>query len=661
MLPLLFSALLGSVSVSGHVVPRPRSLTPRQTTDAYEGYLFLYFTGDTTEGENIYLAASNGNNALDWTELNAEEPVLTSSMGTGGLRDPFVMRSNDGGTFYVLATDLSIGSGTSWDDAVRTGSRYIEIWETNDFVTWSDQRHVEVSPATAGMTWAPEAYWDDELSTYVVYWASALYDEADTEHTGESYDRMMYATTDDFVTFSEPQIWQDSGASRIDSTVLEVDGVYYRFTKDEGAVTGCTDIIEESSSDLTATLDSWTTIASCIGENAGTSQVEGPTIFKSNPDDANGENYYLFVDEYTGNGYLPLVTADIANPDWTIAESYSLPTSPRHGTVLSLTADELSTLTSSSAKRQVKKDIVKRDSPVLSGYNADPNLILFGDTYYIYPTTDGFPGWGGQTFYSWKSTDLVTWTQSDEPFLTLDGENGNVPWATGNAWSPTIMERDGKYYFYFSGQNPTFDYKTIGVAVADSPEGPFTAQAEPMIDNTEAVTTNQVIDPAAFLDPETGKYLLYWGNGVPLMAELNDDMISINEDTIIELEGLTDFTEASFMNYRDGIYHLTYSVGSTNNADYHVNYATASSATGPFTYQGVLLEQDESQGILGPASASILNIPDSDDWYICYHRFAIPNGNGTQREVTIDRVYFDTDGLMEQVVPTLEGVDARTV
>ncbi|CAJ2506513.1 Uu.00g006430.m01.CDS01 [Anthostomella pinea] len=661
MRSLVLSALVGSVPIAANYIPRPASKVQRQATDVFEGYAFAYFTGDTTAGENIYFAASNGNDALDWIELNGGKPVLTSSMGTGGLRDPFIMRSVEGDTFYILATDLSIGSGTSWDDAVRTGSRYLEIWESSDLVTWSDQRHVLVSPETAGMTWAPEAYYDDELGTYVVYWASALYDESDTNHTGDTYDKMLYATTDDFTTFSEPQTWQDAGSARIDSTVLEVDGVYYRFTKDEGASTGCTDIIEESSTYLTATLDSWTQIATCIGANAGTGAVEGPSIFKSNPDDVNGDKYYLFVDEYTDRGYIPLESTSISSPDWQISSSYTLPTSPRHGTVMPIMAAELLAFTAawtasgSAAKRSTQKD--KRDSPVLAGYYADPNIAVFGDTFYIYPTTDGIPDWGGNVFYTWKSTDLQTWTRSDEPFLTLNETAGNVPWATGNAWAPTIIDRYGSYYFYFSGQNPTYDWKTIGVAVADSPEGPFTAQDEAMILNNEALTTNQAIDPATFLDPATGKYYLCWGNGVALMAELGDDMISIKEDTLIAPEGLTDFREGSFMNYRDGLYHMTYSIDDTRSEDYRVGYATASSATGPFTYQGVILQKDESQGILATGHNSIINLPGTDDWYIAYHRFAIPNGNGTMREVTIDVLNFDADtGLIQEVIPTLESV-----
>ena len=311
---------------------------------AFEGYTFAYFTGNTLEGENIYFAASNGNNALSWTELNGGKPVLTSSYGEKGLRDPFIIRSPEGDTFYLIATDLSIGGGTSWGDSQTVGSKYIEVWESHDLVHWSDQRHVRVSPDTAGNTWAPEAYYDETLGQYVVFWASKIYPADDPNHTANVPNSMMYATTRDFVTFSEPQVWQ-GGISRIDSTVIKADGVYQRFTKDEGAgTTGCSDIIQESSTVLTAPLKDWTQVTSCIGKNAGTGAVEGPSIFKSNPGDVNGDKYYLFVDEYGGRGYIPLATTDIAHPNWQVPANYKLPSSPRHGTVMPVTAEELAAL-----------------------------------------------------------------------------------------------------------------------------------------------------------------------------------------------------------------------------------------------------------------------------------------------------------------------------
>ncbi|KAH8723404.1 glycosyl hydrolase [Phaeosphaeriaceae sp. PMI808] len=625
--------------------------------DAFEGYAFAYFTGNSKAGENIFLAASNGNNALSWKELNNGQPIITSSQGTKGLRDPFVIRSAEGDKFFMLATDLSIGSGTSWGDSVRSGSLYLEIWESKDLKTWSQQRHVKVSPDTAGNTWAPEAYYDSGLGAYVVFWASSIYASNDPNHTGNTYHRMLYVTTRDFVTFSAPVVWQDAGMSRIDSTVIQDGQTFYRFTKDEGASgTGCSDIIQERSSSLRATLPSWTRVTACIGKNAGTSAVEGPTVFKSNPNDVNGNKFYLFVDEYGGRGYIPLETTDIGNPQWKVQ--------PRHGTVVPITKKELAALTGTTAKREVspKSRLQKRTSPVLPGLYADPNIAIFGNEYYIYATTDGFPGWSGKVFYVWKSPDLVQWTRSSTPFLTLNGTSGNVPWASGDAWAPTIIARNGKYYFYFSGNNPTFNRKTIGVAVADSPNGPFTAQPKPFILNNEAVTTGQAIDSAAFLDPTTGRYYLFWGNGSPpLYAELADDMISLKPNSIRAIRGLNDFREGMFVNYRKGLFHLTYSIDDTGSENYRVGYATSTSVDGPWTYRGVILQKNASKGILATGHSSIVNVPCTDDWYIAYHRFAIPNGSGTNRETTIDRIFFDDNGFIKTVVPTLESVPAQRI
>ncbi|USP72896.1 glycoside hydrolase family 43 protein [Curvularia clavata] len=637
--------------------------------EPFQGYAFAYFTGNSIAGEKIYMAASQGNNALKWTELNGGQPVLASTQGTKGLRDPFVIRSNEGDKFFLLATDLSIGSGTSWGDAVKFGSLYLEIWESNDLKTWSKQRHVKVSPSNAGNTWAPEAYYDSSIGSYVVFWASSLYDASDVNRTGPTYHRMLYVTTRDFVTFSEPKVWQDAGMSRIDTTVIKEGSTYYRFTKDEGGTgTNCADIIQESSTSFLAPVSGWTRVAACIGKNAGTSAVEGPTVFKANDGDVNGKKFYLFVDEYTNRGYIPLETTDIAKPSWKVSASYSLPRSPRHGTVIPVTAAELAGLRSGLSSREAtvaargSSRLSTRSSPVLPGLYADPNIVVFGKEYYIYATTDGFAGWGGNVFYTWKSPDLVSWARSEKPFLTLNGTSGNVPWATGNAWAPTIIERGGKYYFYFSGQNAKYNRKTIGVAVANSPEGPFTAQPEAMILNNESLKTGQAIDPAVFRDPTTGKYYIFWGNGTPaLYAELADDMVSLKNGTIRSISGLTDFREGIFVNYRKGLFHLTYSIDDTGSENYRVGYATSTSVDGPWTYRGVILQKNTTLGILATGHSSIINVPGTDDWYIAYHRFHIPDGDGTHRETTIDRVYFDASGFIKPVVPTLTSVQPQRV
>lgn len=635
----------------------------RDAEQDYAGYLFAYFAGEGyADGEQVYFGLSEGNDPLHYQDLNGNQPVLTSAVGEQGVRDPFIIRSPENDRFYMIATDLRIHGNGDWDGAQRHGSRSIVVWESEDLITWSDERLVEVSPPEAGNTWAPEAYWDEEQGRFVVFWASKLYAEDDPDHTGDSYNRMMYATTSDFTTFSEPRVWVDPGYSVIDSTVArDDDGTYYRFTKDERnntSTTPCSKFILSERSDTLTDTD-WDFVTECIGkENSlggGIERGEGPTIFRSND---SGE-WYLFIDEFGGQGYVPFVADSLDAPQWRKADDFTMPSRPRHGTVLPVTADEYERLLEhygDGAQAEEPQDDAA-GSPVLPGLWADPNIVQFDDRYYLYATTDGHPGWGGKEFYAWTSKDLAEWERTEEPILTLDGANGDVPWATGNAWAPTIAERDGKYYFYFSGHHPGLDRKTIGVAVADSPTGPFTAEPEPMITNDEPVTTGQAIDPAWFRDPVSGKHYLFWGNGGPLYAELNDDMVSVDESTIRPVEGLPDFREGLFVNHRDGKYHLTYSIDDTGSEDYRVGYATSSSIDGPWTYRGLLLEKDPSLGIVGTGHSSILNVSGTDDWYIAYHRHAIPDGDGTHRETTIDRIEVDDDGLFRPVTPTLESIE----
>jgi hypothetical protein len=226
---------------------------------------------------------------------------------------------------------------------MRHGSLYLEIWESTDLVHWSDQRHVRVSADTAGMTWAPEATYDPTLGAYVVYWASNLYRADDPDHTGSTYPRMMYATTRDFHTFSEPKVWNDPGKGVIDATVIRHGDTYYRFTTDDKLIGSCDrDIVQERSTSLTA-VDlpgtkprNWQLVSDCIRTKAGTDWVEGPTVFKSNTED----KWYLFADETPKRGYLPFETTDLAGGKWRMPTDYALPANPRHGTVLPITQAE---------------------------------------------------------------------------------------------------------------------------------------------------------------------------------------------------------------------------------------------------------------------------------------------------------------------------------
>lgn len=241
-----------------------------QAATTYGGYLFAYFTGEgTATGEQIYFAASRGNDPLRYDVLNGGKPALVSTAGTKGVRDPFVLRKQDG-TFVLIATDLRMYQGPSWDQVQRTGSRSIVIWESADLVTWSAPRLTQVADATAGNVWAPEAYYDAATGRYVVFWASKLYAASDPGHTANTYNRMMFATTTDFRTFSAPQVWVDPGYSVIDSTVIADAGTYYRFTKDERSASSGSPcgkfILQQKSTSLTSR--TYSSVAECIGKGS---------------------------------------------------------------------------------------------------------------------------------------------------------------------------------------------------------------------------------------------------------------------------------------------------------------------------------------------------------------------------------------------------------
>jgi hypothetical protein len=304
---------------------------------AYAGYLFSYMLGEgSSTGEQVYFALSQGNDPTRWRQLNGGRAVMTSNVGTRGARDPFIVRSPQGDRFYQIATDLRIYGNGNWDAAQRTGSKSIVVWESTDLSTWSAPRLVRVSPDTAGNTWAPEAYYDETLGQYVVYWAAKLYATSDPNHTATTYNRMMYATTSDFRTFSAPQVWVDKGYSTIDATMIKHNGTYYRFTKDERSASQSTCgkfILAETSA--TILNRNYAFLRDCIGRGT-LSQGEGPLVFKSNTE----QRWYMYIDEYGGRGYIPFTTTDLNSGQWTAVSSYTLPGRPRHGTVLPVTQAE---------------------------------------------------------------------------------------------------------------------------------------------------------------------------------------------------------------------------------------------------------------------------------------------------------------------------------
>lgn len=603
----------------------------------FAGYLFAYFKGNAVADEAVCFAIST--DGYTYRALNDNQPILESKLisKTGGVRDPHILRGYDGKTFYMVLTDMTSSKG--WDS-----NRGMVLLKSQDLVHWSHQT-IDIQQRFKGQealkrVWAPQTIFDPSVGKYMVYWSM--------QH-GNDPDIIYYAYANkEFTDFeSDPKVLflPKNGKSCIDGDIIEKNGLFYLFYKTEGHGNGIKLAITDS-----LTSGKWI-------EQPGYKQqtkdaVEGSSVFKINQSD----KYILMYDVY-GKGKYQFCISDDLDRFKVIDHEIDMDFHPRHGTIISVSRQELIDLTSKWGK---PKDIqfTFRKNPVLDGFYADPDVLYSNKTkrYYIYPTSDGFDGWGGYYFKTFSSPDLSKW--KDEGVI-LDLKK-DVAWGPRNAWAPTITEKkvknDYKYYYYFTAA------QKIGVAVADLPTGPFKDSGKPLIDfKPEGVKGGQEIDPAAFNDPKSGKSYLYWGNGYLAVAELNKDMVSIKKNTVKVITPDKTFREGAYVVYRKGRYYFFWSEDDTRSENYRVRYGTATSPDGPITVpeNNLVLQKDPAKGIYGTGHNSILQIPGKDEWYIVYHRFNYPKGidmgdaAGFNREVCMDRLYFDDEGNVIPVVPTL--------
>ncbi|GAB2572115.1 family 43 glycosylhydrolase [Gracilibacillus alcaliphilus] len=586
-------------------------------------YVLVHFIGEEKNGEQVYFSVSQ--DGLHFHDLNTGQPVLQSTIGEEGVRDPFLIRDAKHGKFYIIATDLRIEKGLGWEYAQEKGSRDIIIWESTDLVYWEGPRAVSVGVPEAGNVWAPEAIYDEEKESFLVFWASKV----DGKH------RMYASYTADFKGFSDPFVYMEKDRDVIDSTVAYENGYYYRFTKDETT----SRIIMERAKNLTGIYENVS--SPVLEELAG---VEGPEIYQL-PD---GNTWCLIVDRFMeGKGYMILQSNHLSSGHFTVLdeEAYDFGQhQKRHGGVLPITTDEYQRLLR----------YYDQKNPVLPGLHADPDLVSFNGMFYLYPTTDGFTGWSGTSFKVFQSKDL---DQFEDAVEIVQLTSDQVPWAVGSAWAPCITSRNGYYYYYFCGKRPD-GLSCIGMAQSSSPTGPFTAEAEPIL--TPEMIDQYGLDMAQMIDPaiyeEAGEYYILFGNGeTGAIAKLTEDMAGIHEETIKNLRGLENFREAVTVLKRDNLYHFTWSCDDTGSENYHVNYGVSTSLYGPIEYKYPILTKNSAKHILGTGHHSILQIPGTDSFYIAYHRFGtpleqFPEGKGYHRETCISPLDFNQDGLMRPVI-----------
>lgn len=294
-------------------------------------------------------------------------------------------------------------------------------------------------------------------------------------------------------------------------------------------------------------------------------------------------------------------------------------------------------------------------NPLFEGWYADPEVRVFAEKYWIYPTFSA--KYGQQVFLdAFSSSDLATWEKHPRILDTAA-----VKWANRAMWAPSIVEKNGKYYLFFGANDIQNDFEKggIGVAVADNPAGPFRDYLrKPLVDKFH--NGAQPIDQFVFKDANGQFYLLYGGWRHCNIARLNDDFtgfLPFPDGTVFKEITPEGYVEGSFMFIRNGKYYFMWSEGGWTGPDYSVAYAVADSPLGPFERIGKVLQQDPKIAT-GAGHHSVLQIPKKDEWYIVYHRRPLTETDGNSRQVCIERLFFDEKGLIKPVILSNEGVPA---
>jgi beta-xylosidase len=283
-------------------------------------------------------------------------------------------------------------------------------------------------------------------------------------------------------------------------------------------------------------------------------------------------------------------------------------------------------------------------------FTADPAALVVGDTVYLYAGHDQARPGQNYTMHEWlvySSKDMKTWTAHGSPLKPTD-----FSWARDEAWASQVMEKGGKYYWFVATESKARG-KAIGVAVADSPTGPFKdAIGKPLVSPEMTKDRDnhgwEDIDPTVFTDGD-GTTWLFWGNRTCYYAKLKATLTEL--DGPIQIADVPEFTEAPWVHKRGELYYLTYATGFPE----RIAYATASKITGPWTPRGILAEVAGNSNTIHQAIVEF-----NGQWYFIYHNGAmqVPNEGGSfRRSVCVDYLYYNADGSMKRVVQSTEGTD----
>ncbi len=287
------------------------------------------------------------------------------------------------------------------------------------------------------------------------------------------------------------------------------------------------------------------------------------------------------------------------------------------------------------------------NQPLVPDNLADPTIVRFGDTYYLYATSDIGDSKSDLSTSGnpvvWKSRDFVNWSFEG---VILPG----IDWSKYRYWAPgRVILHKGKYYLYFTCEGPTH------VAVSDSPEGPFKLVNGP--EHFTGKETNSAvaddIDGCPFIDDD-GKGYIFWRRRKA--ARLTDDYLRTTGESITIPTGWKGYSEGPQMFKRKGIYYYLYTNGGY--ADYQYGYVMSDkSPLGPFTVpqNDIILSTDVNQNIWGPGHGFVFNKNNTDEWYFVFLEYGI---GGTSRQIYVSRLEFNPDGTIRPVRINNKGVGA---
>ncbi len=688
--------------------------------EKYEAYLFAYFTGNTAGDEAIHFAVSEDGLNFRALNNNKAIIASDTISETGGVRDPHIIRCADGKTFYMVLTDLYASKMgwtnyamvlmkstdlINWESSiVNIPKRFPEkfgdvnrVWapetiydeETGKYMIYFSMKQGD-DPDKIYYAYANEDFTDLETLPEQLFYCptnNACIDANLIKKDGKFYLFHKSETGDPGIKLAISdkltEGYEMPTLSRVDMEDDNVEGcdMYKLNNSDEWIL--MYDIYMLRSYQFTKTKDfkHFEIIDDQVSMNFRPRHGYVISITR--------EEYRRLFDKW-GTTTDPLIEATsksikkINIVQDGVKKTIHLPV--KKGTDLSNFDPEFSAYSWTDISPKGPRDFTKGPqtykvtidgkgefdyavsasedhNPVIEGYYADPEILYSEKTgkYYIYPTSDGFYKWVGYYFKVFSSDNLVDWTDED----TILNLRTDVTWAEKKGWAPSIIEKkvngEYKYYFYYAAESK------IGVAVADDPTGPFVDLGKPLIDwKPEGINRGQEIDADVFQDPVSGKYYLYWGNRYLAGAELNDDMVSIKKETLHVFNTPETYSEGTYVIFRNGTYYFLYSEEDTRSPDYKVCYATSDKPLGKLKFPEHNLvinkKEDAGAGIYATGHNSVIQIPGTDEWYIVYHRFTYPKGlamgrfAGFHREVCIDKMNFDENGNILEVIPTLEGI-----